>query len=86
MCASSRFSFGVDSCKLANLPLPLVLLPEPASQAQLRGRSEVRLIGCVWKTALCIERVGSVANSQEGGVTLREQEVEVISINHTLHE
>lgn len=59
-----HFFFGVDSCKLANLLLPVVLLLlEPACQAQLRGRSEVRLIGCVWKTGLCIGRVGSAANS-----------------------
>lgn len=63
MCASLHFSFGLDSCKLANLPLLLVLLLEPACQAQLQGRSEVRLIGCVWKIGLCIGRVGSVANS-----------------------
>lgn len=44
------FPFGVDSCKLANLVLlPVVLLLEPACQAQLQGRSEVRLMGCVWK-------------------------------------
>lgn len=45
MCASSHFSFRVDSCKLANLPLSLVLLLEPACQAQLRGRSELGLTG-----------------------------------------
>lgn len=79
--AFSHFSFGVDACKLANLPLPLVLLLEPACQAQLWGRSEVRLICCIWKIGLCMARVGSVANSWEGGVTLREQVLEIISIN-----
>lgn len=77
------FSPGVDSCKLANLLLPVVLLLELACQAQLRGRSEVRLIGCAWRAGLCIGRVASAANSWEGEATLREQEVEITSIDLT---